>query len=326
MLFRNSGDEQVQSNNKSKVIQLKNECALFSQLYIACENRDGNLEEFFRHENQPWPPSLADRGELRKGQKADLVQCLEALQSKKPNGPPTVESMVLDGAVAVQMLNPRTARTFQEYFDTVFMPYITKQMENVKRLDIVWDVYKDNSLKAGIREKRGKGICRRVLPSTAIPSDWHSFLRVNENKVELFHFLSEQAAASLQIESKEIYTTIEEKVLHCGSSRQDLSPLEPCIHEEADTRIMLHVRDTAVCGNQKVMIRTIDTDVVVLAISIFHDVPITELWLAFGTGKHFRYLAIHDIASILGRERSKALPLFHAMTGCDTGNISTSCL
>ena len=138
------------------------ELQLFSRLYIACKNRDGNLEEFFRHENQPWPPSLADRGQMRKGQKADLVQYLEALQSNRPEEAPNVESIVIDGAVAVQMLNRRTARTFQEYSDTVFMPYKTKQLERTKRVDIVWDIYKDDSLKAGTREKRGKGTRRRV--------------------------------------------------------------------------------------------------------------------------------------------------------------------
>ena len=43
-----------------------------------------------------------------------------------------------------------------------------------------------------------------------------------------------------------------------------------------------------------------------------------EFWLAFGTGKHFRYLAAHKIAAGLGPERSLALPMFHALTGCDT--------
>lgn len=318
-LFSNS-DEKVQSKDKSKILQLKNDCSLFSRLYIACQNRDGNLEEFFRHENQPWPPSLADRGDLRKGQKSDLVKCLESLQTSVTNEVPVVDSVVLDGAVAVQMLKPGTARTFQGYIDTVFKPYILKQLEHAKRIDIVWDVYKEDSLKAGTREKRGKGTRRRVLPATAIPGDWSSFLRVDENKVELFHLLS-QEIGSLEVENREIYTTIEKNVLHCGSNRNDLSSLEPCIHEEADTRIMVHVKDAAVCGHQKVMIRTIDTDVVVLAISIFHIVPLIELWMAFGTGKNFRYVAVHDIARALGQEKSKALPLFHAVTGCDTGNV-----
>ena len=40
--------------------------------------------------------------------------------------------------------------------------------------------------------------------------------------------------------------------------------------------------------------------------------------MAFGTEKQFRYIPVHEIAASLGRERSEALPLFHAYTGCDT--------
>ncbi|KAG7171270.1 hypothetical protein Hamer_G013722 [Homarus americanus] len=43
-----------------------------------------------------------------------------------------------------------------------------------------------------------------------------------------------------------------------------------------------------------------------------------ELWLAFGTGKSFRYLAAHEMAACLGQEKARALPMFHVLTGCDT--------
>ena len=45
---------------------------------------------------------------------------------------------------------------------------------------------------------------------------------------------------------------------------------------------------------------------------------IKELWVAFGTGKHFRYIPAHEIAAFLGPDKSQALPMFHAYTGCDT--------
>ena len=48
--------------------------------------------------------------------------------------------------------------------------------------------------------------------------------------------------------------------------------------------------------------------------------PEYELWLAFGTGKSFRYLAAHEIAAGLGPEKTQALPMFHALTGCDTAS------
>ena len=65
------------------------------------------------------------------------------------------------------------------------------------------------------------------------------------------------------------------------------------------------------------MIRTIDTDVVALAVSKMQDI-VVELWIVFATCKHFRYLAIHDIAAQLGPQKAKALPMLRALTGCDT--------
>ena len=47
-----------------KLQAVRNDCKLFSKLYIGCENRDGNLNEFFSHENQACPPSISDAGQL----------------------------------------------------------------------------------------------------------------------------------------------------------------------------------------------------------------------------------------------------------------------
>ena len=67
-----------------------------------------------------------------------------------------------------------------------------------------------------------------------------------------------------------------------------------------------------------VMIRTVDSDVLVLAIAAVQQIKIHELWIAFSTGKHFRYLPAHDMAINLGPEKCKALPFLHAFSGCDT--------
>lgn len=61
---------------KTSMQALTNNCSLFSRLHIACQSRDGDLDNFFKHENQPWPPSLSKLGELRTGKKADLLDCL----------------------------------------------------------------------------------------------------------------------------------------------------------------------------------------------------------------------------------------------------------
>ena len=65
------------------------------------------------------------------------------------------------------------------------------------------------------------------------------------------------------------------------------------------------------------LIRTVNTAVVVLAVSVTHSLGSEcELWLAFGTGKYFCYLSAHKITNALGPEKSQAI--FHALTGCDT--------
>lgn len=66
---------------------------------------------------------------------------------------PPVDFATLDGAVVVQMASAAAARTFQEYADNVFTPYIMKQLQPVKRVDIIWDVYQQDILKAATRER-----------------------------------------------------------------------------------------------------------------------------------------------------------------------------
>lgn len=39
--------------------------------------------------------------------------------------------------------------------------------------------------------------------------------------------------------------------------------------------------------------------------------------IAFGVGKQYRYIAIHDIIRALGDEKYLVLHVFHAFTGCD---------
>ena len=44
----------------------------------------------------------------------------------------------------------------------------------------------------------------------------------------------------------------------------------------------------------------------------------SNILMAFGTGKNFTYYYINDIATTLGKEKSVSLPVFHSFTGCDT--------
>ncbi len=98
----------------------------------------------------------------------------------------------------------------------------------------------------------------------------------------------------------------------------DMTYLAPCSHEEADTRLLLHAADAVQKGFRKVCIRTVDTDVVVLAIAMFDRIDPEEFWIAFGTGSNFRYIPVHSVAALMNPKARATLHVFHAFTGCDT--------
>ena len=79
----------------------------------------------------------------------------------------------------------------------------------------------------------------------------------------------------------------------CRGSDQSMPD---CDHEEADSRICVHVSDALHKGAHDVLVRTVDTDVVVILVgSFFHrktTYPDMNLWVGFGTGKHYRYYDI----------------------------------
>ena len=69
---------------------------------------------------------------------------------------------------------------------------------------------------------------------------------------------------------------------------RDTSNIAPCNHEEADSRIMVHVSDAVMQGFHKILVRTVDTDVVVLAVAVVQQLAQRqqiELWIWFGCGK-----------------------------------------
>ena len=303
----------TKSKSSLQVSTLKSDVSLFSRLFIACQSRDGDLDEFFRHENQQFPPSLSNFGKLRHGTKADLLSCLKNYSKSAPLQP-DAEVAILDGAVVVNFLQPLAAKTFHDYAVKVFLPYIEKQLQQVSRVDIVWDQYIQNSLKSQARSNRGKGIRRRVEESANLPKNWSQFLRDDANKTELFLFLVKHIKHL--VTRKQIITTNGSDVVCIPP--QDISNLAPSNHEEADTRMVLHLADAAKKGYNKILLRTVDTDVVVLSVAAFAKLEIQELWIAFGTGKNFRYIPIHEIAASLGPAKSQTLPIFHAYTGCDT--------
>ena len=159
------------SKQTKQVAALKDNVALFSRLYIVAKHRDCYMASFFKHENQHYPPSLSDYRKLRFATKSDLMHILAQEGGQLQDPPHSFDVIALDGAAIVHLLPTNNVTTFNEYASSVFLPHIPLQLQKCTIVDVVWDTYISDSIKASTREKRGKGIRRKVTSNNKVPGN-----------------------------------------------------------------------------------------------------------------------------------------------------------
>ena len=119
------------------------------------------------------------------------------------------------------------------------------------------------------------------------------FLRDPNNKNELFAFLISKIGQFVFPPNKAVYVTSGQSVI---STRPDMMN---CNHEEADTRIIVHVLHALHQGMRSIKVRTVDTDVIVILIGTFFELsqtqPLVDCWVAFGMSKNYRFYSINTI-------------------------------
>ena len=98
------------------------------------------------------------------------------------------------------------------------------------------------------------------------------------------------------------------------------SRINKCTSEEADARLVRHTIDCVETGYGRIVVRTVDTYVLVLLIG---NIPymkylgVSEIFALLGLGS-LSYYNVTQIALKYGDEIFKALPFQYAFSGCDT--------
>ena len=95
-----------------------------------------------------------------------------------------------------------------------------------------------------------------------------------KTKNELFSYVTKHFA--IIPTEKQVITTCGPDVL-CNHSR-DISNLGPCNQEEDDSRMMLHTSNAVHQRFKIIVLRTVDTDVVVLAVPAVPSLHNTQLY------------------------------------------------
>lgn len=227
--------------------------------------------------------------------------------------PPDVEAIVVDGSPWIHTHPPRLSKKFGAYCRSELIGPL--QSMTAKRIDLVFDIYSSNSIKSQERDRRGRDTGRYIVrEDTTIPKNFErAILRNERSKTELFEMVADIITTT---QSDTVFTATKgESVVSNKTISQD--QLSPCNQDDADTRVFLHAMQLAK-QYKRIMIITVDTDLVVIGLSVFSKLKVEELWIQLGTGINRKWIPIHAYGSQLGENVCRALPFWYAFSGCDT--------
>jgi hypothetical protein len=306
----------------SKEIILSADRRLFGQMLLIAQTRkDLQMKDVFCHPLGPVPWSLAaSDGSPRKTNKAVLMRALQKDNMIAENIP-SPSTTVIDGMTLIQRLNG-DQKSFAD-IGLILLKMALNEGQFSDRIDIVFDVYKQVSIKHLERKARchnEQSVEYSNINSSHIVRQWRKFLTNTRNKKALVAFLIKEWSQPHSIEiigNKTLYVTLEEKCLKIfDGDPEPVQELEST-HEEADTRIFLHVAHAAKSRSAPIMIASVDTDVFLLGLA-FASVVNVPLFQKSGTSKRCHYVDIRKAAQEIGDGICKAILGFHAFTGCDS--------
>ena len=302
--------------NKSKSYSSKTSSKIVTNLFIATQQRDADMDKLFQYEISHPPPSFLSGAEINMGKtKSTLMSCLVKKDVELPISVKCT-AILVDGSFIAQSHRPKCVDTIGAYIEKVYLEMVMRQLTVFQCVDLMFDRYFDLSIKDVTRVGRGTGGRYHIMPNTPIPRKWKDFLRNSENKTEMFKLIAEYVSNLRIPEGKQVICTSEERALSLPPAPVD--DISPCEHEEVDTRILLHAKHAVCNGHSTILIKASDIDIVVICLSLFNDIGAEELYVEYGTAKNLRILPIHKIHHSLGPTRCRGLLFFYGLTGVDS--------
>jgi len=213
-------------------------------------------------------------------------------------------------------------RTFDQVSSSIF-DRISNIGRRSQRIDVVFDIYRENSIKTAERQNRGSddGISFKEIKSGHKIINWRRLLQSSDSKNKLTKFPVEnwQTETKRQLlGSKTLFVTYEEKCIKINTTGVDEVNELASNHEEADTRMMLHIKHAA-NKYSNVICAADDTDVLILCLySCLYINTKCNVYVKRATKKGVRLINVRKLVSAIGSSLVEILPSFHAWTGVAT--------
>ncbi|CAM4733150.1 unnamed protein product [Leuciscus chuanchicus] len=298
---------EVRSSRRAVI--LKADRCLFGRIIVMAQVRSLNMEDILSHPLGPLPWALsAPDGLLRKTNKATMATAFQknvALQEKHPENSATV----VDGMNLVQRVKGDEV-TFRDVATTI-LGMALREGSQSRRIDVVFDTYKQNSIKNSERSLRGEETGHELqdITSTQMVRQWRNFLTKVNSKTSLISFIVNEwrkPEYREKLQEKILYATVIDKCYRI--TYQDSEE-----KKQMDDYFSMPPRE----GYQSIVICSEDTDVFIMSLA-FCDKIEAPLFLKCGTRTRTRLVAIRKVAATVGMDTCRALIGLHAYTGCDT--------
>ena len=330
----NSAAKKVKVDLKGKVIEMKSNVSLFSKLVIASRSRpDVDMKLCLsEYELSAVPRSLfAPDGSMHHClAKYKLTQILENIPKKTITITDNIHSSesepiiatsssdsnivaIVDGMAQLHAVHkPASLKTCHD-FGQFFSQFIDQKYNGYTEVHLIFDHYKEGSLKTAIRDHRQiTGRTQyKILPTTNISNTtMRKLLSHEKTKDELTAFLAEYFIAYGKEHKKKFIVSWQDKT---AATHTDVTMLESS-QEEADTKIILHGAYVAQKGVKNLHIYSPDSYVMILAIARYALLPqVTGIY--FGHGMK-RFISLRPIYNALGPLKASELPGLHSLSGC----------
>ena len=210
-----------------------------------------------------------------------ISECIFSVEGKN--------ALIIDGMAYIKQLKV-TEMTYCS-FAANLLTTISSVGKDAQRIDVVFDVYRLQSIKNIERNRRvcGNLSFKQILPTAEI-KQWNLFLSSNENKNALIKFIHEIA----KIGQKIVYVTVEDKAFKLTNQTSCEETSLEGVHEVADTRMFFHANH-AISSFKKIIISSSDTDVFIIALSKSRIIN-ANLYILTGTkNKRRRIVNVSDV-------------------------------
>ena len=311
----------IKMKKDEKVTTLDIDRKIFSKLIVVSQTRDFDLKKLFEYELSNVPLALFNPdGSMRTCTKSEIERSLSVKELDDIDG---LSAVIIDFMVLLRMVCTDTAKrkSFGELSDMIFRMYRV-----ASRIDVVCDRYDmEDSIKPAERTRRRMFHTQEIqVQSTNTPLPKQRIKMSNPRNKENIADWIDKGKTKLRESQKLVlaggFRNGRESIILTRDSASIAFDL-PSEHEEAGSRIFVHVKHAKVVDNAKrVIIWSPDIDVAIICPRTVKELNIQQLFFMTGTKQRKRLIPMHAILDNLGDDIFIALPNLHVLTGCDSNS------